>query len=117
MLCLMYLQGEWRCPVCVAGGPVVATAGGDGTAAAASLPRGGRRGAQRGKTDRQKFLSGGIDLGRIDALWRQGVDTMVRVRWYCRPEDTELGRQVSHITSFHLVCVPAASMSYNISQT
>lgn len=77
----------------------MATTGKNGTIATASPPRDGRRGAQpqplrREKTDRQKFLSGGIDLGRIEALWRQGEDTMFRVRWYCRPEDTELGRQV-----------------------
>lgn len=87
---------------------MVATAGGDGTAAAASPPRKARRGAQpqpqQGrKTDRQKFLSGGMDLGQIEAIWRQGEDTLFRVRWYCRPEETELGRQVRHTLPFYTV--------------
>ncbi|CAL8469764.1 g9306 [Coccomyxa elongata] len=91
-------EGEWRCPICEAGEPVVATTGRDGTADATGPPcRGAQPQPLQGrKTDRQKFLSGGIDLGRIEALWRQGEDTMFRVRWYCRPEDTELGRQEHH---------------------
>lgn len=81
---------------------MVATAGRDGTTAAARAPLcRGAQPLQRRKTDRQKFLSGGIDLGRIEALWRQGEDTMFRVRWYCRPEDTELGRQVRRTLLSH----------------
>ena len=87
-------QGDWRCPGCVAGGAVVAAA------EAGDPKRGARQGPQqqRQQTDRQKFLAGKLELGRIEALWKQGKEVFMRCRWYCRPEDTVEGRQVKALS-------------------
>lgn len=73
------------CPLCEAGGASVPTEGGAG-------PSGGQQ--RRKLTHRQKFLAGQLDLARIEALWREGKNTFFRGRWYYRPEDTIVGRQV-----------------------
>ena len=78
--------------MCEARGAAVATA------ETGFPPRCGRRGVQQQQTNRQKFLAGKLELGRIEALWRQGKESFMRVRWYCRPEDTVDGRQVSPLS-------------------
>jgi hypothetical protein len=48
------------------------------------------------RNPRLLFCAGRLSLVRIDAMWRQADGrTRFRGRWYCRPEDTIDGRQVS----------------------
>lgn len=36
----------------------------------------------------------GLEIARLEAIWRQGDEIMLRVRWYMIPEETHVGRQV-----------------------
>ena len=70
-------QGEWVCEGCVAG--------------RAPPPR-------RAATARDRFLQRqGLGLARIEDIWRDGDggELHCMARWYCVPEETHTGRQVS----------------------
>ncbi|KAL4423946.1 hypothetical protein ABPG75_001247 [Micractinium tetrahymenae] len=71
-------EGEWVCPECASGRA---------------------RGAPRGGTARERFLSRkGLGLARIDALWQEpDGEVMATLRWYCVPEETHTGRQAHHL--------------------
>ena len=71
------MQGEWLCADCAAG--------------RVAPP------SRHPVTARQRFLAGQLGLVRIEALWQDAATDEVwyRGRWYCRPEETAEGRQVT----------------------
>ena len=78
--CASCMQGEWLCADCVAGRP----------AASRHAPR----------NPRLLFQAAHLGMVKIEKLWEIGGQARFSGRWYCRPEDTETGRQVRINDSF-----------------
>ena len=72
--CTLRMQGEWLCADCVAGRPTKSR----------HAPR----------NPRLLFQAARLGMVRIEKLWEIGGTARFSGRWYCRPEDTEAGRQV-----------------------
>ena len=73
-------QGDWLCPDCTAGKPVPPRAA---------------------CCSRERFLQQqGLGLGRIEGLWEDADgEEQCMLRWFEVPDNTHIGRQVSHLST------------------